>query len=191
MAMRGAKPAPEPVAAVPQEAPRPDPHKKADEERLAREKVEQEAKAKKLAEEENLVRAKAEQQALLEQQKKQARPEIPKPKPAAKPEPRPEPRPEPKPEPAPPPVGEAAAFAHYRALALKGDADAALRVGDLYDAGRGTTANPNWAYVWYSVAESRGVAAAKAKKEALAGRLQAKEIEQADKLARSLMQSGR
>ena len=89
------------------------------------------------------------------------------------------------------PAGDAAAFAYYRGLALRGDPDAALRVGDLFEAGRGTAMNPNWAYVWYSVAEVRGVAEAKAKKDVMARRLQTKELEQADKLARSLVQPGR
>ena len=74
---------------------------------------------------------------------------------------------------------------------MRGESNAALRVGEMYEAGHGTAANPNWAYVWYSVAEIRGVAEAQAKKDAMAKRLQAKEIEQADKLAKSLAQSGK
>jgi TPR repeat protein len=87
-----------------------------------------------------------------------------------------------------PPAGEAAAFAHYRGLALKGDPEAAMRVGELFESGRGTATSPNWAYVWYIVAEQRGIASAKAKKDAIGGRLQPKEIEQAEKVAKSLMQ---
>jgi len=205
MTMKGAKPAPEPVPTTAPEPPRPDAQllalqkaeqelrekKRADEERLAREKAEQELQAKKLAEEEKRRRDEAAQQ---EQQRiSTKRGPKSKPEPEAKAEPKPVPKPEPKTESpiAAPPAGDAAAFAYYRALALRGDPDAALRVGDLFEAGRGTAVNPNWAYVWYSVAEVRGVAEAKAKKEAMAKRLQAKEVEQADKLARSLAQPGK
>jgi serine/threonine protein kinase len=195
MTLKGTKS--EPIPATVPEPPKPDMQllalqkaeqeqqakKRADEERLAREKAEQELQAKKLAEDERRRRDEAAQQELQRISAKRN----------AKPRPEPEPRPEPKPETpiAGPPAGDAAAFAHFRGLALRGDADAAHRVGELFEAGRGTAANANWAYVWYSVAELRGVASAKAKKEAMAGRLQAKEIEQADKLARSLAQPGK
>jgi serine/threonine protein kinase len=201
MTMRGAKPAAETIVNAAPEAPKPDAQqlamqkaeqevqakKRADEERLAREIAEQEQQAKKRAEEEKQrqdAAAQKEQQRISTKRSAQ-----PKPQPAPKSAPAPESRPE-----APiatPPAGDAAAFAYYRGLALRGDADAAQRVGDLFETGRGTAPNPNWAYVWYSVAELRGIAAAKPKKEAMAGRLQAKEIEQADKLARSLAQPGK
>ena len=165
---------------------------RAEDGRLAREKTERELKAKQLAEEEQRRRDEA---ARAEQKRKRAA-QSPKPKP--KPEPLPEPKSGPAPEPEPkspivepPPAGDAAAFAYYRGLALRGDPEAALRVGELFEAGRGAAASPNWAYVWYSVAEVRGVAAAKARKDAMAARLQAKEIEQADKLAKSLSRPGK
>ncbi len=94
------------------------------------------------------------------------------------------------PEPAPP-KGDAAAFAYYRGLALRGDGDAALRLGEMYEAGRGTATNDNWAYTWYAVAESRGAMDAKLKKDAVAKRLQPKEIEQGDRVSRSLTQPAR
>jgi serine/threonine protein kinase len=90
-----------------------------------------------------------------------------------------------------PPEGTPAAFAYYRELAGRGDADAALRIGEMYEAGRGVAQSPNWAYAWYLVAENRGVPGAQAKKEAVFARLQPKDIEQAEKLAKSLMQPGR
>jgi serine/threonine protein kinase len=166
---------------------------RAESERLTREKAEQESKAKQLAEEEQRRRseaARAEQKRNSTERTAKAKLE---PKSESKPEPKPAAKPEPKPEPpvAAAPSGDAAAFAHYRGLALRGDPDAALRVGELFEAGRGTAVSANWAYVWYSVAEVRGVAEAKAKKDAMARRLQAKEIEQADKLARSLAQPGK
>ena len=194
MTMKGAKPSPEPIAKTAPEQPQPDAQQLAlqqtERDRLAREKIEQELRAKQLAEEEQRRRDEA---ARAEQQRKSAERSA-----RAKPAPdrivlKPVPKPEAKREPpaATPPAGDAAAFAYYRGLALRGDADAALRVGDLFEAGRGTAVNPNWAYVWYSVAEVRGVGEAKAKKDAMARRLQAKEIEQADKLARSLAQPGK
>jgi hypothetical protein len=191
MMTRGPKPAPEPQAAVPAAPPAAQlTRQQLEEQTRAREKAEQELKLKQLAEEEQQRRDEA---VRAEQQRKIAE-EKAKPKPAPrtivlKTLPKPEPRPEPPV--AAPPAGDAAAFAYYRGLALRGDADAALRVGELFEAGRGTVANPNWAYVWYSVAEVRGVGDAKAKKDAMARRLQAKEIEQADTLARSLAQPAR
>jgi hypothetical protein len=202
MAMKGTRPEPTAVAVAP-EAAAPGPQKKADDERIAGEKAEREAKARKLEEEERLAREKAEREAKAKQaaederrrqeeaervQKKAARPETAKPRPAPKSDPKPESRSEPKPEPPVPPAGEAAAFAHYRGLALKGDPEAAMRVGELFESGRGTATSPNWAYVWYIVAEQRGMAAARAKKDAIGSRLQPKEIEQAERLAKSLMQ---
>ena len=60
-------------------------------------------------------------------------------------------------------------------------------MGEMFEAGRGTAANPNWAYLWYAVAEMRGVAGARRKRMRSLGGLQPKEIEQADKLARSVV----
>jgi serine/threonine protein kinase len=87
-----------------------------------------------------------------------------------------------------PPEGDAAAFTYNRDLALRGDANAALRLGEMYEAGRGTAPSINWAYAWYAIAEQRGAAEAKAKKDAVARRLQPKEIEQAEKITKSLVQ---
>jgi len=89
------------------------------------------------------------------------------------------------PKPAPPPPDAREAFKHYLDLARRGDGSAALKVGELYEAGRGVAASNNWAYAWYSVAERCGVTAAKSKKDAVANRLQPVEIRQADKLAES------
>ncbi len=202
MTMKGAQPAPEAVRPAVPEPPKPDARqlalqkaeqelqasKRADEEKLARQRADQELQAKKLADDEQRRRDEAVQKELQRTTAKRS------PKPRPEPEPKAEPKPAPSAEPrietpaASPPAGDAAAFSHYRGLALRGDADAALRVGELFESGRGTAMNANWAYVWYCVAEQRGVATAKAKKEAIAGRLQAKEIEQADKLARGLVQ---
>ena len=93
--------------------------------------------------------------------------------------------PESKPAPACPP-GEAAAFACYRELAKRGDADAALRLGEMYESGRGVLASNNWAYMWFLIAERRGAAGAKAKKDAIAPRLQPKELEQAESQAKGV-----
>jgi len=205
MTMKGARPAPEAARPAAPEPPKPDARqlalekteqelqasKRANEERLARERTEQELQAKKLADEEKRSRDEAAQKELQRTSAKRS------PKPRPEPEPKAEPRPAPPAEPrieaqaVSPPAGDTAAFSHYRGLALRGDADAALRVGEFFETGRGTAMNANWAYVWYSVAEHRGVAAAKTKKEAMAGRLQAKEIEQADKLAKGLVQPGK
>jgi hypothetical protein len=88
-----------------------------------------------------------------------------------------------------PPTGDAAAaYSFYKDLAHRGDASAALTLGELYESGRGVNASNNWAYLWYSVADRRGAAGARAKKEAVAARLQPKEIEQADRQVRGLVE---
>jgi hypothetical protein len=90
--------------------------------------------------------------------------------------------------PAPPAGDAAAAYSYYQDLAHRGDASAALTLGELYESGRGVNASNNWAYLWYSVADRRGAAGARAKKEAVAARLQPKEIEQADRQVRGLVE---
>jgi serine/threonine protein kinase len=86
-----------------------------------------------------------------------------------------------------PPSGDAAAFTHYSGLAHRGDAAAALTLGGLYESGRGVGASDNWAYLWYSVAERRGAGGARAKKDAVAARLQPKELEQLDRQVRGVV----
>jgi hypothetical protein len=86
-----------------------------------------------------------------------------------------------------PPKGDVAAFAYFNEFAKRGHPEAALRVAEMFEEGRGTVANPNWAYAWYMVAEHRGAAGAKPKKEAIVRRLQPKDIEQAEKFARTQM----
>jgi translation initiation factor IF-2 len=81
------------------------------------------------------------------------------------------------------PSDPAAAVAHYRKLAQQGNADAALKLGELYEAGRGVVQNNNWAYSWYAVAERRGLGAAKSRKEAVASKLQPRERQQAERFA--------
>jgi serine/threonine protein kinase len=86
-----------------------------------------------------------------------------------------------------PPKGDVAAFAYFNEFAKRGHPEAALRVAEMFEEGRGTVANPNWAYAWYLVAEHRGIAGARPKKEAIVRRLQPKDIEQAEKFARTQM----
>jgi hypothetical protein len=90
-----------------------------------------------------------------------------------------------------PEQGDVAIYNCYRALAGKGDAFAALKVGELYEAGRGVRRSNNSAYFWFVVSELRGEPSAKAKKDAISARLQPIEIEQMDKLARSEVRSQR
>jgi hypothetical protein len=119
-------------------------------------------------------------------------------KPAPKREPAPAPAPattsvetalaSPKPAPAPPPAAAAPksdleAFEHYQQLAHRGSADAALKLAELYEAGRGVSQSNNWACSWYALAERRGVAAAKAKREAVVKKLQPREVRQCDNWA--------
>jgi len=80
------------------------------------------------------------------------------------------------------PKDDAEAFAFYRKLALQGDSDAQLRVGDMYASGRGVAQNNNSAYVWYGLAVRSGNSAAKVKQEQMAVKLQPAEVRQADRL---------
>jgi TPR repeat protein len=66
-------------------------------------------------------------------------------------------------------------------LARRGDAGAALKVGELFEAGRGVAQSNNLAYLWYAIAEQRGAGGAGAKKDAVAARLQPTELEQVKK----------
>jgi hypothetical protein len=80
-----------------------------------------------------------------------------------------------------PPADEKEAFAYYRKLALQGDGEARLKLGDLYVAGRGVPQNYNQAYIWYGLAARAGNTAAKAKQGQAAARLQPAEIQQAER----------
>jgi serine/threonine protein kinase len=85
-----------------------------------------------------------------------------------------------------PPPGDAAAFTYYIGHANRGNAEAALKVAEMFESGRGTAPSNNWAHLWYSVAELRGAPGAGPKKAAIAALLQPKEIEQNEKQAKSL-----
>jgi TPR repeat protein len=87
----------------------------------------------------------------------------------------------------PPQRSDAASFTHFRELAGRGDADAALRIAEMFETGRGVQVSNNQAYFWYAVAEKRGAAGAAGKKEAVARKLQPLEIEQMDKRARGML----
>jgi hypothetical protein len=73
-----------------------------------------------------------------------------------------------------------------RALALKGDAAAQFRLGEMYETGRDVTQNYFQAYYWYSAALRGGHAAARGKKDQMAARLQPAEVQQADRLVERL-----
>jgi TPR repeat protein len=84
---------------------------------------------------------------------------------------------------APVPPDDAGALAHYRQLASQGNGDAALKLGEMYEAGRGVVQSNNWAYSWYLVAEKRGITAAKPRKDLVAAKLQPRERQQAEHFA--------
>ena len=79
----------------------------------------------------------------------------------------------------------------YRRAASAGDSEAQLKLGEMYENGRGVTQNFNQAYIWYGLAAHGGNAAAKARKEKIATRLQPAEIQQADRLIESRTRSAR
>ena len=100
--------------------------------------------------------------------------------------------------PPPPPESACAAKSEnaiydcYHELASKGNAQAALKVGELFEVGKGVPSpSNNYAYYWYAVAERLGAADAKAKKDAVAAHLQPLEIQQMDRQARARALSGR
>jgi len=76
-----------------------------------------------------------------------------------------------------------------RTRALQGDASAQYQQGENYETGRGVAQNYFQAYYWYSAAARGGNAAARAKKDQMAARLQPAEIQQADKLVERLARS--
>jgi serine/threonine protein kinase len=105
-----------------------------------------------------------------------------------KPPPSPAPGTAPTPEPPVPAFGsDSDRFDYYKKRAQQGDANAAFLLGGMYEAGRGVAQSNNWAYTWYSIADRRGVAAAKPKKDAVARKLQPMEITQADRLVEGLV----
>ena len=73
-----------------------------------------------------------------------------------------------------------------RARALQGDPAAQLKLGELYENGRGVPQNNFQAYYWYSAAVRGGNTGARVKKERMAARLQPAEIQQAEKLVERL-----
>ena len=79
------------------------------------------------------------------------------------------------------PSDDKEAFAFYRARALKGDAEARFRLGEMYAVGKGVPQNQNQAYVWFGLAASSGHVAARARQSQVAERLQPAEMRQADR----------
>lgn len=88
----------------------------------------------------------------------------------------------------PPPSDEKEAFAYYRARALKGDADARFRLGEMYAQGRGVAQNLNQAYLWFGLAGLSGHGAARVRQAQVAERLQPAERRQADRQIEQLGQ---
>ncbi|HVP07952.1 MAG TPA: protein kinase [Burkholderiales bacterium] len=87
--------------------------------------------------------------------------------------------------------GEIAVYNCYRELASRGNALAALKVGELYETGRGVGQSNNLAYVWYAIAENRGAGGAGPKKDAVAARLQPVELKQAREQAQSYVRQAK
>lgn len=79
------------------------------------------------------------------------------------------------------PSDDKEAFAYYRARALKGDADARFRLGEMYAQGKGVTQNLNQAYLWFGLAGRSGHDGARARQAQVAERLQPAERRQADR----------
>ena len=72
------------------------------------------------------------------------------------------------------------------AFALRGNTAAQMKLAETYANGRGVARNYTQAYVWYSHAARCGNAAAAAERARVAARLQAPEVEQADKTVASM-----
>jgi len=84
---------------------------------------------------------------------------------------------------------DAESLALYRKAASAGNAEAQYRLGEIYAAGRGVPQNNSQAYIWLSLAANAGHAAAKARREQVAGALQPAEIRQADQVVGKLGRS--
>lgn len=102
-----------------------------------------------------------------------------KPLPEAPQRPEPEKVPADRPVPGPPP-GDGPAFAYYQRLAHGANTEAMLKVAESYESGRGVAQSNVWACAWYALAARRGVAGAQARKEAIASRLQLRELRQCE-----------
>ena len=76
------------------------------------------------------------------------------------------------------PPGDGPAFTHHLGYAHRGNGEAMLKVAESYEAGRGVAQSNVWACSWYELAGRRGVPEAKARKEALVGKLQPRELKQ-------------
>jgi serine/threonine protein kinase len=77
-----------------------------------------------------------------------------------------------------PPAGDVPAFTYYLGFAHRGNSEAMLKVAESYESGRGVAPNGVWACGWYELAGRRGVSGAKARKEAIAIKLQPRELRQ-------------
>jgi len=143
--------------------------KKAEADRIAREKAQAEEAARRKAQAEEVARRKAQLEEAARKQAEADRVAMLKKKTDAAPR------------------NDADAFTYYRDLAHGGDANAAFKLGEMYEAGRGVAQSNNSAYIWYSVSDRRGVAGAKPKKDAVARKLQSVEISQADQVVEVLI----
>ena len=188
------------LARIEQDSKRLEQEKQKEEERRLREDAQKKEAERRLKEE---AQKKEQERKTLEEAQKREMAQAPPPV-AATPAPKPERKPaarkvasqaEPK-QPAPVPVPTALAepaapvpknddeaFTHFQRLAHQGSADAALKLAELYEAGRGVSQSNNWACSWYALAERRGAAGAKSKKESVAKKLQPREIRQCDNWA--------
>ena len=77
-----------------------------------------------------------------------------------------------------PPPGDGPAFTYYLGFAHRGNGEAMLKVAESYEAGRGVAQNSVWACGWYERAGRLGISAAKARKDAISGKLQPRELKQ-------------
>ena len=82
-----------------------------------------------------------------------------------------------------PPPGDVPAFTYYRGLASSGNGEAMLKVAESYESGRGVAQNNVWACGWYELAARRGILAARTRKEAVASKLQSRELRQCQDMA--------
>jgi len=76
------------------------------------------------------------------------------------------------------PPGDGPAFTYHLGYAHRGNGEAMLKVAESYESGRGIAQSNVWACSWYELAGRRGVPEAKARKEALVGKLQPRELKQ-------------
>jgi TPR repeat protein len=72
----------------------------------------------------------------------------------------------------------------YRVSAAQRNAEAQLKLGSMYQEGRGVTSNFLLSHMWFNLAAAQGIVEASGFRDMVAARMTAQQISQAQELAR-------